>query len=169
MALALVFMFVQGKAQSTTSSATTSRSSMSDANGPRLGIGIDGGIATNSEAGFILGGDLRYQQPVGKSVSLLLTAGYTNFFKKTSTYFPNIGVVPVKAGVKIFPAKNLYVDGEVGAGFFTNSGGGTSFVFSPAIGYAFDNGLDLSVKYEDFTKYDFSQQVALRIAYGFKL
>ncbi len=136
------------------------------ANPVRLGVGINAGIATNKTAGFVLGGDLRLQQSMGKSVSWTLTPGYTHFFKKD--LFAGAGVVPVKAGLKFFPAPNFYLAAEAGAGFFTDKGLGTSFVYSPYAGFAFKN-LDVSVKYENFTKYEFTQQVALRLAYGFKL
>ena len=63
-----------------------------------------------------------------------------------------------------------YAFAEGGSAFGTNSGSGTSFVYSPAVGYAWSNGLDLGAKYEGLSK-DGSNTgyVGLRLAYGFKL
>ncbi len=133
----------------------------------RLGIGLNAGMGTKDPNPFVLGGDLRFQKGIGNSVSAIFTGGYTNFFKKD--FVPSIGFIPVKAGLKVFPTKNFYVNAEAGAGFGTKEGTGTSFVWSPALGFAFASGWDVSLKYESFTKYEYTQQVALRLAYGFKL
>lgn len=133
----------------------------------RLGIGLNAGMGTKDPNPFVLGGDLRLQKGLGNSVSGILTTGYTRFFKKEGV--PSLGIIPLKAGLKVFPAKNFYFNVEAGAGFGTNDGAGTSFVWSPALGLAFGSGWDISVKYEDFTKDEYTKQVALRLAYGFKL
>ncbi|BAV09350.1 hypothetical protein [Filimonas lacunae] len=133
----------------------------------RLGIGVAGGMGTKDPNPFVLGGDLRFQKGLGNSVSAIFTTGYTHFFKKDGV--SSLGFVPVKAGFKVFPTKNFYFNAEAGAGFGTTKGLGTSFVWSPALGFAFGSGWDISVKYEEFTKYDYTKQVALRLAYGFKL
>lgn len=133
----------------------------------RLGIGVNAGMGTKDPNPFVLGGDLRFQKGLGNSVSGIITTGYTHFFKKD--YAGSIGWVPLKAGLKVFPARNVYFNVEAGAGFGTNDGTGTSFVWSPAVGLAFGSGWDISVKYEDFTKYEYTKQVALRLAYGFTL
>ncbi|RXK80771.1 outer membrane beta-barrel protein [Filimonas effusa] len=133
----------------------------------RLGIGVNVGSGLEDPKPFVLGGDLRLQKGLGNSVSAIVTTGYTHFFKKD--FVSSVGIIPLKAGVKVFPTQNFYVNLEAGAGFGTNDGFGTSFVYSPAVGVAFQNGWDFSVKYEEFTKYDYTKQVALRVAYGFSL
>jgi hypothetical protein len=137
--------------------------------GPRLGIGIDVGSTLKSPTRMVLGADLRLQQPFGQGVSGILTTGYYQFFKADS-YYESFGIIPLKAGLKIFPVKNVYIAGEVGAGFGTKKGAGTSFVYSPSFGVAFGDGFDASLKYENYTDYKGdAQQLALRFAYGFKL
>ncbi len=134
----------------------------------RLGIGIDAGAALKDPARFVAGADARLQIPFGSSFSGLITTGYYHYFK--SGFFPKVGIVPLKAGLKYFPSKNVYIAGEAGVGFGTEKGQENSFVYSPSIGLAFTNGLDISIKYEDYTKYDgYASQLALRLAYGFKL
>jgi len=137
----------------------------------RLGVGINPGVALDDPYGFVLGGDLKLQKDFVGPVSLTLSTGYTNFFVKDDfkPVADDLGIIPLKAGVKVFVTPNFYVGGEVGAGFGTNDGAETSFVWAPAIGWGFGNGLDLGLRYEDFTKYNNASQVALRIAYGFNL
>lgn len=158
-AIALLFFTTSIKAQ--------------DSKNWRLGLSLNPGVATKDPYGFVLGGDLRLQKDFAGPISGTLTTGFTHFFvkddfKDTPADQP-YNVIPLKAGIKAFLNKNFYLQGEAGAGFSTDDGMGTSFVWSPAIGWAFNNGLDVGVKYEDYTKYDATKQVALRIAYGFNL
>lgn len=158
-AIALLFSVTETKAQ--------------DSQAWRLGVGLNGGVGTKDPYGFVLGGDVKLQKDLAGPVSLTLASGFNHFFvkdefKDTPADLP-YNVVPLKAGVKAFLSKNFYVSGELGAGFGTDDWSETSFVWSPSIGWAFTNGLDIGVKYEDYTKYDPTKQVALRIAYGFNL
>ncbi|RFM27629.1 hypothetical protein [Deminuibacter soli] len=133
----------------------------------RLGIGVDGGLGLKTPTPFVLGGDVRLQKGIVHGLSGIFTTGYTHFFEKDNQ--ASAGFIPVKAGLKYFPVSNFYVSAEAGAGFGVDKGLGTSFVWSPAIGYTFAKHWDVSVKYEDYTKYTETKQLALRIAYGFSL
>lgn len=144
-------------------------SNAQDSQAWRLGVGVSAGAATDDPYGLVLGGDLKLQKDFVGPVSATLTTGYTNFFAKDDSGRSDLGVVPVKAGIKVFLTPNFYAGGEVGAGFGTNDGAGSSFVWAPAIGWGFGNGLDLGIRYEDYTKFDNAKQVALRVAYGFNL
>lgn len=143
----------------------------------KLGIGIIGGIPTSDAYSVALGADLRYQFDIDKQLSIPVTAGYTRFLGKeignTGVDYPDFGYIPVKAGVKYFfndSGSGLYGLAELGAGFGTNEGSKTSFVYSPAVGYAWSNGLDLGVKYEGLAQNGTSTgYVGLRLAYGFSL
>lgn len=68
--------------------------------------------------------------------------------------------------------------GEVGTAFGVSKDSKTTFLYSPSIGYAWGDGLDIGVKYEnagngDALRYlgghSHTGQLALRIAYGFNL
>ncbi|WP_443938956.1 outer membrane beta-barrel protein [Pedobacter sp. MW01-1-1] len=143
----------------------------------KLGIGATVGIPTSDAYSVALGIDLRYQFDVDKQLSIPVTAGYTNLNGKeignTGVDFPDYGYVPLKVGAKYFfnpSGSGLYGLAELGAGFGTNEGSGTSFVYSPAIGYAWSNGLDLGVKYEGLSRNSSNTGfVGLRLAYGFAL
>ena len=141
-----------------------------DSKALRLGIGVSPGVSTNDAYGFVIGGDLRLQKDFSSNISGLLSAGYNSFSRKDSYGGGSYGMIPVKAGAKIFFAESAYFSGELGAGFGTESGSKTAFLWAPGIGYGFDSGLDLGLRYEGAELKGASLgQVALRIAYGFKL
>jgi hypothetical protein len=139
----------------------------------KLGIGITAGIPTSDVYGVALGADLRYQFDIDKQLSIPVTAGYTNLSIKDEFGGGSVGYIPVKAGVKYFfndSGSGVYGLAELGAGFGTKSGSGTSFVYSPAVGYAWSNGLDLGAKYEGLARNGNSTGFfGLRLAYGFSL
>jgi hypothetical protein len=141
--------------------------------GFRLGFGIDGGIATKDPFKSVLGGDIRLQKDLTDHLSATLTAGFTHFFEKDhfdgyNQYGSPYNVIPVKAGLKYFVTDNLYVGAEAGVGFGFEQWG-NSFLYSPSLGVAFKNGLDVSVKYEDYTRSAITKDIALRLAYGVDL
>lgn len=144
---------------------------------PKFGIGLNVGVPTNEAWGFAVGGDLRYQFDIDKQLSVPITAGYTRLIGKeigdSGVNFPSFGYIPVKAGLKVFfsdTGSGAYGLGEVGAAFAVGDYSGTNFVFSPAIGYSWSNGLDLAAKYEGITTSGSTTgYVGLRLAYGFKL
>lgn len=140
---------------------------------PKFGIGLNVGVPTATGGSLAIGGDLRYQFDIDKQLSIPITAGYTNISFKDSYGGGSIGYIPAKAGLKYFfndTGSGVYGLAEAGAAFSTNDGGGTSFVYSPAIGYSWSNGLDLGAKYEGISKNSSNTgYVGLRLAYGFKL
>jgi hypothetical protein len=145
----------------------------------RLGVGVEGGVPTGNLhdfSNFALGGTARLQYDTKSNISFMLTSGYYNVFAKDQTVggvtvSPNdVGIVPVKAGLKLFANQNIYFSGEAGAGFETNYAKNTKLILSPGIGYANYHGLDIGLRYENFSgQSDNYGLVGLRLAYGFKL
>jgi len=168
-AAAALAIFVSTNVNAQTTSEPTNPSRQ------KLGIGINAGIPTNSGSTFALGADLRYQFDIDRQLSIPVTTGFTSFFNEdvAGMDVKNSNFIPLKAGLKFFfsdSGAGAYGLAEAGAGFSTNSGGGTWFTYSPAIGYAWSNGLDLGVKYEGYSKSSVNNgYVGLRLAYGFKL
>jgi hypothetical protein len=149
---------------------------------PKLGIGIDAGIPTTDQYNFTLGGDARLQFDVANQLSIPVTVGYTHFFAKDdlAEAKQDYAFIPVKAGVKYFfdeSGSGLYGLAELGAAFGVSDEAKTGFIYSPAIGYAWSSGIDLGIKYEGISTarnetavYDKNvSQIAIRLAYGFKL
>lgn len=135
--------------------------------GFRLGFAVNAGLTTGDYFNWALGGDVRLQYDMTKRTSLTLTTGFTNLFGDGDV--PDLGFIPAKAGFKAFVWEDqFYVLGEVGAGFaVTNDYDETTFLWSPGIGYATDV-IDISVRYEGMNDFH-ADQIALRLAYGFKL
>ncbi|MCD8739541.1 hypothetical protein LT679_02915 [Mucilaginibacter roseus] len=141
----------------------------------RLGFGIEGGIPTGDVkdgSNFQLGGTARLQYGVSDNLALTLTSGYYNFFAKkeiSDLGGSDLGIVPVKVGIKSFFTDNLYFGAEAGAGFETRDNGNTKLILSPALGWA-DKHWDFGVKYENFSGQSNNYgAVGLRVAYGFGL
>jgi hypothetical protein len=130
----------------------------------RLGYGFNGGIALSDAFDYSLGIDGRLQYDASLKTSLLVTTGYTHLFDNV---VKGLGIVPIKLGFKSYFGDQLYVLGEVGSAIGTKTGMGTSFLWSPGIGVATKH-IDVSLRYENYNKLD-SGQIALRLAYGYKL
>lgn len=142
--------------------------------GFRLGFGINGGAMFDNPYDFSLGADARLQYDLSKRTSVTLTTGFTNLF--IGDGIDDLGFIPVKAGFKAFVWEDrFYVLGEVGGAFaVTNDYDKNSLILAPGIGYA-NEYFDASIRYEyynDFPKANGNEgvgQIALRLAYGFKL
>ncbi len=157
---------------------TTSASaqSMDRTKGVRLGFGVSGGVAEKgSPFEYGVGADARLQFDLSKELSITATTGYTRLMAK-NYMGDDYDFIPAKGGVKIFPIGNMYTMGEIGAGFGIKSGSKTSLIFGGGLGYAWNHGVDVSVRYEGYKQDSSSStyrpqngQFALRLAYGFKL
>jgi len=154
---------------------TSVKAQTSDPNKWRLGFGVEGGIPTQSihdYSKFDLGGTVRLQYGVAKNLGLTLTSGYYNFFADDaakSVGGKDVGVVPVKLGLKAFFLPSVYFGAEAGAGFETNYAKNTKLILSPGLGWA-NTHWDVGVRYESLSgQSDNYGTVALRLAYGFSL
>jgi len=146
--------------------------------GFRLGFGLSGGLPLQDPYDFNVGGDVRIQYDLSTRYSLTFTTGFNNFF--VSGKDNDLGYIPVKGGFKAFVLKDkLYLLAEAGAAFaITNEYDKTSLLLSPGIGYATD-AIDISLRYEHYTDFPIMNsndtqstglgQIAVRLAYGFRL
>jgi len=137
----------------------------------RLGFGLNGGVPTNNDVyNWSAGADARIQYDLTKRTSLTFTTGFTNLFiNKDVNDTKDLGFIPLKAGFKAFVWEDqFYVLGEIGGGIaVTNGYKQDTYLWAPGIGYANKN-FDVSLRYEAYTEYD-TNQIALRLAYGFEL
>lgn len=145
----------------------------------RFGIGLEGLAPVGNlhdVSNIGIGGTARLQYGIADNLALTLTSGYYNFFAKTvnipgigDVKGDNIGIIPLKAGIKAFVSQNVYLGAEVGAGFETRSNGDTKLIASPGIGWA-NKSWDIGARYENFSGQSNNYgTVGLRIAYGFGL
>lgn len=145
----------------------------------RMGLGLEGAYPTKNFSNFMLGGTVRLQYDLASNLSLTLTPGYYHFFDRSGygqvtdkSVYTNSGldIIPVKAGVKSFFAPNFYLSAEAGAGFELNHAKETKLILSPGIGFASNSGIDLGLRYENFSGNNSNYGIiGLRVAYGFKL
>lgn len=147
--------------------------------GFRLGFGLNTGYATENPYKLALGADSRLQYDLTKRYSITLTTGFNNIFVSKNDG-DDLGFIPVKAGLKAFIWDDqFYLTGEAGAAFaVTNNYNDTSLLLAPGIGYA-NKYIDISARYEHYSDFptinnDGSTgkgfgQIAIRLAYGFKL
>jgi hypothetical protein len=136
----------------------------------RFSIGFEGGIPLGDAKdvySVALGGSLKYELPIATSTKFTLSGGYTAFKIKDDFGGGSSGFVPLKAGIKYFFNEGFYGEGQVGAVFSTESGGGTAFAYAPGIGYALEGGFDIGVRYEGWSHDGTISQIGVRIAYGF--
>ncbi|AMR32696.1 hypothetical protein A0256_15335 [Mucilaginibacter sp. PAMC 26640] len=145
----------------------------------RFGIGVETlapvGDLKSYRSNFGLGITPQLQYGIGDHVALTLSSGYYHFFEKTvhkedgyggySTQ--RKGIIPVKLGLKAFLYKNLYISGELGAGFEVSEGSNyVKFISSGGVGYATKR-WDVGLRYESFTGHsDNFGTIGLRVAYG---
>jgi hypothetical protein len=134
----------------------------------KFSIGLEAGIPTGSFGDFYsvaIGGSLKYDINIAAGTSFNISAGYTSFSGKNGV--GSAGFIPVKVGIKNYFSEGFYGEAQVGAAKNTQSGGGTAFAYAPGIGYTFDGGFDIGLRYEAWSKNGTISQFATRIAYSF--
>ncbi|HRD57535.1 MAG TPA: outer membrane beta-barrel protein [Ferruginibacter sp.] len=112
------------------------------------------------------GGSVQAEYNLDEQLALTLNAGYLNFSGKDG--WGSVGQIPVMGGIKYTFQGNIYAAAQLGASFSTESGGGTSFVYTPGIGYKFSPNFDALLKYQGWSQNSSnSGTVGLRLAYNF--
>lgn len=168
------------------SNAQTAAKTETYGSGIRLSIGADAGVpvgSLNDGYSWNLGGSIQADFPIIKDqLYATINGGYNNFFAKNSDNLNDIHLIPVKAGLKYFPVKCLYIQGEAGASFLTNQGEigankSAVFVYAPQVGVLLNVGggnyIDAGFRFEGDAKfYDGGKTnnfLGLRVAYAFNL
>lgn len=152
------------------------------------GISVSGNWRDMYKQG--LGGSLQVELPVARNIYATVNGGYLNFFGRNNVHntgfsAQDLRLVPVKAGVKVFPFSILYLQGEAGAAFILNGADllwkkSTAFIYVPQLGMQLPAGgagnfIDIGVRYEKSAAFDSRADnsklsfLGLRIAYAFSL
>ena len=154
--------------------------------GIRLSVGADGGIpagSLNNAYNWSLGGSLQGDFPLVKDqLYATLNSGYTSIFAKNQYNIPDIHLIPVKAGLKYFLIKQVYIQGEAGVSFLTDknalkANNSAAFVYAPQAGVLLklneNNYIDAGIRFESNQKFydggNTSNFFAIRLAYSFNL
>jgi opacity protein-like surface antigen len=146
-------------------------------NGLKLKIGVGASAAiTNSNSPFSygVGADVRAQLWLAPTVAVTASGGYTRLIPKENSIIAAYSFIPAVGGVKVYPIKGMFLQGFLGAGFAIKDDQETSFIFGGGTGYEWNNGLEISVRYEgnqqdssSITYQPIISQYALRIGYNF--
>lgn len=157
----------------------------------RLSVGPEAGITIgdfNDSHSWMLGGSAQIDVPIASQLYFTGNAGFNNYFGKdvtinnTTISANDAQLIPVKVGLRYYPAGNFYIQGQAGASFLVNKDdiGATksaSFVYTPQVGYLIPlsgkNYLDAGVRFESNSKWvdggKSNNFFGLRIAYAFDL
>ncbi|MEO6639032.1 MAG: hypothetical protein ABIN25_12200, partial [Ginsengibacter sp.] len=119
----------------------------------RFSIGVEPSLPIGDfhDAGynFGIGGSLQGEYKVADDLGLTLNVGYMNYSAKDITVGGvtfnggSFGVAPVLGGFKYYFSPKMYGHGQLGVGIGTSKGAGTSFAYSPGIGFMLSNNVDI--------------------------
>jgi hypothetical protein len=138
----------------TTANAQDDKKTASDF---RFAGGINLALPTgdfNETHSFGLGVELQPEYNLSSMFSIYGSIGYTNFFGKKfeGEKFDNVGLIPILAGVRVYPASQFFAGAKFGLGILTGSGNSESaFDYQPQIGYNSD-AFQLALGYNGLSK-----------------
>ncbi len=135
-------------------------------------IGLEAALPMGNLADYVsfgIGGSAQVDYTIAPTLALTLNAGYIHMSAKDD--FPglsSVGYIPVMGGIKYAFTEQLYGSAQLGATFYSKSGGGTSFTYAPGIGYKFSPNFDILLKYTGWSQKDVEESaLGLRLAYTF--
>ena len=175
----LVSSTLVGKAQTSPSAAGSKQEF-------RLSVGPDAGIPLGNMSNsynWNFGGSIQGDFPIIKDqMYATLNSGYNAIFAKSQYNIPDIHLIPVKAGLKYFLIKQVYIQGEAGVSFLTDKNSlqtnkSAVFVYAPQAGVLLnvggENFIDAGFRFESNQKFyeggNTSNFLAIRLAYAFNL
>lgn len=172
----------------TLSSGSLSAQSKSTENKGYISIGPELGLPVgklNDRYSWSLGVSAQADVPITEQILYFIAnAGYSNFYTKNDapTGVKDLQLMPVKVGLKIFPAENLYVQAGAGASFLLNKTKASYdksvvFTYSPQVGYQFKvsntDVIDAGINFQGNSKFSTggssNNLFAIRLSYGFGL
>ncbi len=147
------------------------RAAARSANTSIFSIGLEGGIPVGENGKIyssIIGGSLQYETKPDRDLGITLSGGYLNYTIKSRYGGGSTGFVPLLAGVKYYFTPVAFFHAQLGAAIGTKTGQGTSFAYSPGIGFKLSRNIDAEIKYMGISNKGGSiNDVGARIAYNF--
>ena len=107
---------------------------------------------------FGIGGELQGEYGFSEFFSAVINTGYTSFFGKTIMIGPSsvkvdaVGLIPIIAGVRVYPSSKFFIGAQAGYSILT--GNGTSegaFNYQPQIGFNGDH-IQVALNYNGLSK-----------------
>ncbi len=145
--------------------------SIANAQNFRVGGGINLAVPVSNMEGISIGAGADLLGLIGLSPNFGITvdAGYTSLFAKNGG--DNVGIVPIRGGIRFNATPELYIGGKAGVGILTGNGNSsTRTAYSFGAGYMLDPKLDLGLSYDGYSKKDFAPSfgyINLRLGYFF--
>ena len=135
----------------------------------KFGGGLNLGIPVHNLSGssVAIGADFLAHYSVTNQVAITGDFGYTALFAKNGG--SNTNILPLRAGVRIYPADNVYFLGKIGAGFISSDGSSvTSTAYSLGGGYLINHKLEVGASYDGYSNNGAIGLLNLRLGFFFK-
>lgn len=161
------------------------------AEGWSLGLRVEAGLGLEYNKRRLGGIHFFTERELGRRLQATLSAGYVVATSTQTIYSPGnyftesiVKAVPLKAGVKSYLTKSVFFAGEVGFAFTLNQNTGTytflessytyydrrkSFLFSLSAGHKISDGLEASLKYDNYLKFYGVSNMSVGLSYRLKL
>ena len=95
---------------------------------------------------FGVGAEAQGEYQFSEMFSGVINTGYTHFFGKEITVLgtpvevESVGLIPIMAGVRVYPSTQFFIGARAGVGIFTgNDDSSSGFAYRPEIGASFGN------------------------------
>lgn len=132
-----------------------------------------GSFGNEFSMGF--GGSGKFEVPFTASLYGTANAGFVSFYRKKNlngTRGSNKSYVPLKAGLKYYFNRSLFVSGEVGASIGIQKNAGVAFAWAPEAGFMIPlterHAVSVGLRYERWARIGGNiNQTGLRVAYQF--
>lgn len=123
--------------------------------GVRVGLPI--GDFSDSHS-FGIGVEAQGEYQFSEMFSGVITSGYTSFFGKKYD-IPGVGsykadaagLIPILAGVRVYPSTNFFIGAQAGYGILTGGSSGGAFNYQPQVGYN-SGSFQLALNYNGLSK-----------------
>jgi len=122
-------------------------------------ISLSPGV-TFDNARFALGADFQVERRLTDLLGLTFSAGFTTISQEEFSTEIDQNMIPLKIGVKIYPAERYYLAGGVGTAIDIN--GNSCTAWSAAVARQLSSRFDLGLKYENYAS---SSLLAVRLGY----
>ena len=134
-------------------------------------IGFEAGLPVGENAkpyGSAIGASLQYETRPDPGIGITFNGGYLSYNFKSAYGDGSVGFIPLLAGVKYYPSRNVFFHAQLGAAVGTKNGQGTSFAYAPGIGYNFSSTIDAELKYLGISNSAGSiNNVGIRLGFNF--
>ncbi len=147
------------------------RTSAATSNPTRLSLGFDVGLPVGQYSdpySVVVGGSLQVETMPASDLGLTLSVGYNNWSVKKTYNGGSVGFIPILGGVKYYFGGGGFLHPQIGAAVGASREQGTSFAYSPGIGYQFSRNVDATLKYTGFSNKGGSlNNVGIRLGFTF--